>query len=555
MIALVLLSELRALAEPSVAAFVIPVVSAVCFTVGIGAIALFAVPPLLTRVLLPRLPPAYVEQAMLVLLMGTSIGLMAACNAGRASYLLGAFLGGLCFCSLHSLHRLWMAQVKRLQTWLVRIFFAATVGFAVPLQRFSTGAVWGRGMLYTSVLVAKLATGVLAKPLTLPEALTVGTAMCAWGELAFVVALTAKNELKLMSDDTYAAVMLAVLISVVMGPTTLRAVLAWEARRTAAALAAASAATRRGVVYYKLALRGANRFGLMPDLLRLLGSDGVEVLDCRVDSQAGGRLALVEAYLKDTRLADANPETRTAAGLGERLSHLRSRLMAELLSHDELAKLADHDGCDEEAIADINELSVDWTELRGLSLRRWMPGAVPEEWAAAGLEGAEETATTLMRRETERGRALQDVRFLLPGVTEEVNGAEAALPATASHITTPPLSRAASAIMLAVEDDAAAADRTVAAAAAAAEDERMLRAHEAEGHGLMGAVRHAPPPGLEAAQEAPLDVERLARARSVRMVRLQSAAEGHAGSTDFAAAVMAFRAGLSAQQPDTGGAH
>ena len=526
-----------------------------CFTVGIGAIALFAVPPLLTRVLLPRLPPAYVEQAMLVLLMGTSIGLMAACNAGRASYLLGAFLGGLCFCSLHSLHRLWMAQVKRLQTWLVRIFFAATVGFAVPLQRFSTGAVWGRGMLYTSVLVAKLATGVLAKPLTLPEALTVGTAMCAWGELAFVVALTAKNELKLMSDDTYAAVMLAVLISVVMGPTTLRAVLAWEARRTAAALAAASAATRRGVVYYKLALRGANRFGLMPDLLRLLGSDGVEVLDCRVDSQAGGRLALVEAYLKDTRLADANPETRTAAGLGERLSHLRSRLMAELLSHDELAKLADHDGCDEEAIADINELSVDWTELRGLSLRRWMPGAVPEEWAAAGLEGAEETATTLMRRETERGRALQDVRFLLPGVTEEVNGAEAALPATASHITTPPLSRAASAIMLAVEDDAAAADRTVAAAAAAAEDERMLRAHEAEGHGLMGAVRHAPPPGLEAAQEAPLDVERLARARSVRMVRLQSAAEGHAGSTDFAAAVMAFRAGLSAQQPDTGGAH
>lgn len=550
-----LLSELRALAEPSVAAFVIPVVSAVCFTVGIGAIALFAVPPLLTRVLLPRLPPAYVEQAMLVLLMGTSIGLMAACNAGRASYLLGAFLGGLCFCSLHSLHRLWMAQVKRLQTWLVRIFFAATVGFAVPLQRFSTGAVWGRGMLYTSVLVAKLATGVLAKPLTLPEALTVGTAMCAWGELAFVVALTAKNELKLMSDDTYAAVMLAVLISVVMGPTTLRAVLAWEARRTAAALAAASAATRRGVVYYKLALRGANRFGLMPDLLRLLGSDGVEVLDCRVDSQAGGRLALVEAYLKDTRLADANPETRTAAGLGERLSHLRSRLMAELLSHDELAKLADHDGCDEEAIADINELSVDWTELRGLSLRRWMPGAVPEEWAAAGLEGAEETATTLMRRETERGRALQDLRFLLPGVTEEVNGAEAALPATASHITTPPLSRAASAIMLAVEDDAAAADRTVAAAAAAAEDERMLRAHEAEGHGLMGAVRHAPPPGLEAAQEVPLDVERLARARSVRMVRLQSAAEGHAGSTDFAAAVMAFRAGLSVQQPDTGGAH
>ena len=545
-IALVLLSELRALAEPSVAAFVIPVVSAVAFTLGIGAAALYAVPPLLTRVLLPRLPAEHVEQTMLLLLMGTSVGLMAACDAGRASHLLGAFLGGLCFCSLHSLHRLWMGQVKRLQTWTVRVFFAATVGFAVPLQRFSTGAVWGRGMLYTAVLVGKLATGLLAKPLTLTEALTVGTAMCAWGELAFVVALSARNELGLMSEDTYAAIMLAVLISVVAGPTSLRAVLAWEARRTAAALAAANAATRRGVVYYKLALRGVNRFGLMPDLLRLLGSDGVEVLDCRVDSQAGGQLALVEAYLKDTRLADANPETPLAAGLPERLTHLRARLLGELLGHDAQAALADA-SCDdtEGGLAGDNGETVDWTALRGLSLRRWMPGAAPEEWAAAGLEGAEETAMTLMLNETERNRALRHVRFSPPDEGDELaaaaeNGIHDANADARS--STPRLSRVASAVLAHAQDDALAADRAVAAAAALAEDERALRAHEAEGHGLMGAVRHAPPPGLE----EPSESDRLARARSVRLVRLHSGVDGggHAGSADFAAAVTAFRAGL-----------
>jgi hypothetical protein len=538
-----------ALAEPSVAAFVIPVVSAIAFTVGIGSAALYAVPPLLTRVLLPRLPAEHVEQAMLLLLMGTSVGLMAACDAGRASHLLGAFLGGLCFCSLHSLHRLWTGQVKRLQTWTVRVFFAATVGFAVPLQRFSTGAVWGRGMLYTAVLVGKLATGLLAKPLTLPEALTVGTAMCAWGELAFVVALTARNELGLMSEDTYAAIMLAVLISVVAGPTSLRAVLAWEARRTAAALAAANAATRRGVVYYKLALRGVNRFGLMPDLLRLLSADGVEVLDCRVDSQAGGQLALVEAYLKDTRLADANPETRLAVGLAERLTHLRARLLGELLGHDSQAALADaacEDAEDASALASNGE-TVDWTALRGLSLRRWMPGAAPEEWAEAGLEGAEETAITLMLHETERNRALRHVRFSPPDAGDE----PAASAGNGIHESdadarpsAPRLSRVASAVLAHAQDDAVAADRAVAAAAALAEDERALRAHEAEGRGLMGAVRHAPPPGLEALEA--VESDRLARARSVRLVRLHSGVDGggHAGSADFAAAVAAFRAGL-----------
>jgi len=54
-VGLILLSELQALKHPSPAAFFVPVVSAVCFLFGIGAAALYAVPPLLTRVLLPRI--------------------------------------------------------------------------------------------------------------------------------------------------------------------------------------------------------------------------------------------------------------------------------------------------------------------------------------------------------------------------------------------------------------------------------------------------------------------------------------------------------------------
>jgi Kef-type K+ transport system membrane component KefB len=579
-IALVLLSELRALANPSPAAFIVPIVSAVCFTLGVGAAAIYAVPSFLTRIVLPLLPKAHVEEGMIILLFGTVIGLMSALHAGQASYLLGAFLGGLCFCSLHSLHHVWTAQVKRCQTWLVRVFFAATVGFSIPIAHFWTAAVWRRGALFFVTIVAKVATGLLAKPLTLPEALTVGFAMSAWGEFAFVVALTAKNELHLMSDDTYAGVMLAVLMSVVAGPSALRAVLAWDARRTAAALAAANAATKRGIVYYKLDIRTLNRFGLMPDLLRILASDGVDVLDCRVDSQSGGRLALFEAFMKDTRLADADPSTRTAAGLGVRMAHLRTRLLEELLAHDEQASV--NSATDADVDEDAAEVTVDWSSLRGLALQRWMPGHAPDEWAAAGVEGQEEQATTIMRREAALRAhgtpALRDVLFppviAEGGEEEQAAQVQQGLEMRTQHAgavtaaVTPPAAHAAAADVeapIALSDgrpsidegatlsggntDAAAeADRAVLEAAAVAEEERALRAQESEGRGLIGAVRMAPPTSLGG-----METSRLIRARSVRMGSASSVPPtDHAAASPDESGPRSMRRGRSEVQPLSG---
>ena len=38
--------------------------------------------------------------------------------------------------------------MKRLQTWLLRIFFAATVGFLVPIRELWTSRVWALGILF-----------------------------------------------------------------------------------------------------------------------------------------------------------------------------------------------------------------------------------------------------------------------------------------------------------------------------------------------------------------------------------------------------------------------
>jgi len=58
-------------------------------------------------------------------------------------------------------------------------------------------------------------------PLRKNEVITVGLAMSAWGEFAFITATTARRE-GLMDEPTFSAVILAVMMSVVLSPTLLR---------------------------------------------------------------------------------------------------------------------------------------------------------------------------------------------------------------------------------------------------------------------------------------------------------------------------------------------
>lgn len=453
-IGLILLSELQALKQPSASAFIIPVVSAVCFLVGIGAAALYAVPPLLTRVLLPRIPTAHVANGVLLLLFVTSMGLGEALNAGRASYLLGCFLAGLAFSCLSSMQGVWHMQVKRLQTWLLRLFFAATVGFLIPLTSWGTPQVWAHAFLFTIASLGKVATGLLARPFSLPSFLTIGAAMGARGEFAFLVANTAFGN-GTMSEETHAAVMLAIVLSLIAAPAALRAVLAWQARVAERALVAASSQPR-SVVFYKLSLASAAHWGLVPGLLKLLGDVGVTVLECRVDSRSDGhavKQVILEAYLKDTQLVDDDPESPNAPGLADRLAFLRSRLFTLLSDGDEVDATS-------EVTMDVRPAG--FTMLHGVRLRRWLPGRSPAEWATWGAVGNEAQAQQVMRAEIAE-RSVARGAGLRPGF---------------------------SSFMLPASSDAFVADCVIADAAAAAEARREA-AHGASA-GLVGLVRREP---------------------------------------------------------------
>jgi Kef-type K+ transport system membrane component KefB len=81
---------------------------------------------------------------------------MPATHYAKASYLMGAFLAGLTFCSSDGLHHIFVRQFKRLLQWLMRIFFAASIGFQVPVKDFSDSTVIWQGLVFTFALVGKI---------------------------------------------------------------------------------------------------------------------------------------------------------------------------------------------------------------------------------------------------------------------------------------------------------------------------------------------------------------------------------------------------------------
>lgn len=176
-IAVVLLSELRALEDLKVLDLLIPVVSAVLLLVIVGFFAIAVVPPLLGKVILPRLPPQHTENVLLMIIFLLAIGLMSIADAVRSSYLLGALMAGLSFSTVHSVHHVWEGQVKRILKWLLKVFFASTIGFEIPIKAFWTGPILGKAAVFSLCVIAKLPVGLYATPLVLPNFLIVGIAM------------------------------------------------------------------------------------------------------------------------------------------------------------------------------------------------------------------------------------------------------------------------------------------------------------------------------------------------------------------------------------------
>jgi Kef-type K+ transport system membrane component KefB len=147
LIALVLLSMLRVIIDPNakIYQYFIPIISSVGFLLLLGWSGLTWLPKLIENRILPSFSEKtrpFIAFGLMMILLLTYLPIL---YYSRSSYLTGAFLAGLTFSQIPSIHITFVNEMSSLMSWLLRLFFAATIGFQIPITLFSNPYIiqWG----------------------------------------------------------------------------------------------------------------------------------------------------------------------------------------------------------------------------------------------------------------------------------------------------------------------------------------------------------------------------------------------------------------------------
>ena len=284
-LALVVLSQLQALTTTTTDAagsdggtnnniamdVALPIASAVLWLVVGGGIALWVFPRVLSTIFdrvakgRPSVEGARESGGLsLGVLFGLLYALLPATYLTGASHLLGGFLSGLAFCrDPTGVASLFRSRFGRLVEWLMKLFFAASIGFQVPVRSFGDTEVVSRGCFFSLALLGKLAVGLMTPTNLDPsgertsssdsndgnddnghpdtaspnarsfcrgkharDCFVVGFSMMGEAEFAFVVAVFGVTE-GLVPPDIYASIVFAILLSTVISPLLLKTTLAF----------------------------------------------------------------------------------------------------------------------------------------------------------------------------------------------------------------------------------------------------------------------------------------------------------------------------------------
>jgi Kef-type K+ transport system membrane component KefB len=314
MIALVILSQLRAfVGDATVVGMIIPIVSALSFLIIGGYIAICVLPNILDRYVISpcesRLGMTR-EFSSLGLVMGLLLLLIPATHYAKASPLMGAFLAGLVFCNSEPAHHMFVSQFKRVMQWLLRFFFAASIGFQVPIKSFANGTVIIQGLLFTLALLGKVVVGFMVpnfsltgrfRSIHLRDCLVVGFSMAAEGEFAFVIAAFAVSN-GLIATDLYASIVLAVLLSTMASPLLLRKTVSYFNKPLELEMAQLLSTADSKPTFFCIQTKSEPAWGLQMTIMQTLSALELDIIDHRSwhPRQVQDVLVNHEVYVKDS---------------------------------------------------------------------------------------------------------------------------------------------------------------------------------------------------------------------------------------------------------------
>jgi hypothetical protein len=145
------------------------------------------------------------------------------------THLWGSFMAGMCLARSHYYHHVWVKQTKRMTSWMIRIFFACTVAFAIPVAKLlSIDAFWkGSIMGIFACILPKVGAAFWRTDKYcggVGDNLVIGWAMVGRAEFAYLIAQLA-NSSNMLSPDTFSVVIWSLLYATVFAPFCFRQLL------------------------------------------------------------------------------------------------------------------------------------------------------------------------------------------------------------------------------------------------------------------------------------------------------------------------------------------
>jgi len=207
---------------------VYPIIGVVFMAVAMWA-AVKVWPVVINEKLLPRIPDqpgakfSKRDEALFFIMMALLV-VYATFTHFLGTHLWGCFVAGMSFACLgsHHPHHVWVTQTKRATSWMIRIFFAATVAFSIPLGKLmSFDAFWKGSIMGIGPCIA---TKVLCAPFMGAQRWVIGWAMVGRAEFAYLIAQMAAAG-NMMDEATFSIVIWALLYATIFAPFIFRKVL------------------------------------------------------------------------------------------------------------------------------------------------------------------------------------------------------------------------------------------------------------------------------------------------------------------------------------------
>ena len=213
---------------------VVQVVVNPCLGVVIMLLAMYAAmkfwPKFINGFLLPKIPEiegvkVARRDEVLFILMFVLLLVYASVTHFLGTHLWGCFIAGMSFACLqpaHHAHHVWVRQTKRVTSWMIRIFFACTVAFSIPIAKLLSvealwkGAIMGIGPCILTKVICAFFMG--------DARWVIGWAMVGRAEFAYLIAQMAAAG-NMLDEEMFSVVIWALLWATVFAPFIFRWVL------------------------------------------------------------------------------------------------------------------------------------------------------------------------------------------------------------------------------------------------------------------------------------------------------------------------------------------